>query len=83
MKGCCQNERHHYPVHRPRRFTETAGSGPAVAVQIVGDQDADGRVTSASICVAAEFLLMPDEAEAFAADLIGGSPRISGCGFAV
>jgi hypothetical protein len=46
-----------HPFAGTRRVTETTGPTGDLTVQVVGDQDADGRVTSASVCVGGEFLL--------------------------
>jgi hypothetical protein len=51
-----------HPFVGTHRVTETTGPTGDLAIQVVGDQDADGRVTSASVCVGGEFLLTAAEA---------------------
>jgi hypothetical protein len=65
------------PFTGTRRITETAAPHiPDVTVKVVGDQDADGRVTYSSICLAGEVLLSADEADAVAADLIAAGREL-------
>ncbi|MGA9490604.1 MAG: hypothetical protein WBV80_10205 [Mycobacterium sp.] len=60
-----------------RRATETAGPSGDCTVEVIGDQDADGRVTSASICLAGEVLLSADEALQIARHLIAAVDELS------
>lgn len=51
-----------HPLVGTRRVTETTRRTGDLTIQAVGDQDADGRVAFASVCVGGEFLLTAAEA---------------------
>lgn len=72
------------PFTGTRRLTETTPSHiPDVAVDVVGDQDADGTVTWAGICLAGEVLLSADEARQTARHLIAAADELSDLGASI